>query len=81
MLIKEMTLGLTAAIIAFCAGVPTQSQCPKVVVNNHTKKWTRNDQKVLDKANLRCKEIYPDAPCLKRFDKLDENRYTAVCGN
>jgi len=71
---------LTVGFIVQCVGTPTQNHCPKTRITNRTKRWTENDQKVLEKAKIRCKEIYNDAPCLKRFEKLEELRYTARCG-
>lgn len=79
MLIKVTTLGLISVIIAACAAQPIH--CPVPKINNHTKAWHLNDEQVLQKAQKRCKEIWADAPCLKRFDKLDELRYTAACGS
>ncbi|NDG26888.1 MAG: hypothetical protein EB120_06915 [Proteobacteria bacterium] len=81
MLIKAMIFVLTGVTIVAYAETPIQSQCPETVVVNRTKTWTKNDQRAINRAKWRCKEIYPDAPCLKRFDKIEEMRYNALCGN
>lgn len=80
MLTKVMTLGLISVIIAACAGPLTKNKCQTTVVVNRTSRWGTDDERVLQRAQRRCKEIWSDAPCLKTFDKLDENRYTAKCG-
>ena len=56
------------------------SSCPVTIVENRTSVWNEYDQETLDRATLRCKEIYPDAPCLKKFTKKDELAYAAICG-
>lgn len=81
MLIKVMTFALIGVSTVLFAEVQIQNRCPLVKIVNHTKKWTHDDQRVLSKARKRCSEIYLDAPCLKRFDKLADLRYTALCGN
>jgi hypothetical protein len=50
------------------------------MIQNQTPRWDPSDEKALIRANVRCGEIYPEAPCLKKFYKLDENRYSALCG-
>lgn len=54
--------------------------CVLTTIVNKTSTWTENDKKALKKAKVRCGQLYPDAPCLKRFVKLGENRYNALCG-
>jgi hypothetical protein len=41
---------------------------------------TSDDRTSLKSATGRCKEIYPDAPCLKVFEKRSERAYRAICG-
>lgn len=53
--------------------------CITVIINN-TKIWSKHDKGVLTKAKFRCSQIYPDNPCLKKFIKVEEHRYKAVCG-
>jgi hypothetical protein len=79
MLIRVMIFVLISVTTVQCAGRPTQ--CPAVEIKNRTTRWGSDDEKVLKRAQTRCKEIWSDSPCLKTFDKLDENRYTASCGS
>ncbi|NBO99773.1 MAG: hypothetical protein EBU90_06555 [Proteobacteria bacterium] len=55
--------------------------CQAVIVINSTTTWNANDQKALERASKRCEQVYKDAPCLKKFYKIEENRYSALCGN
>lgn len=81
MWIKAAIFVLISGTIALIAALPIQSQCPPVKVINHTNEWTLGDKRALNRAKKRCPQIYADAPCLKRFDKLANLRYTALCGN
>lgn len=54
--------------------------CEKTIIDNQTKEWNNQDQVILERALKRCKELFPDAPCLKRFIKRDSTTYRAVCG-
>lgn len=81
MLTKALIFALTGAITVAYAELPTRKACRQVIVYNHTDQWTNGDQRALNRARNRCVIIYPDAPCLKRFDKLEPLRYTALCGN
>jgi len=48
---------------------------------NKTKTWTEADQMVYDIAKQKCSEIYKnDAPCLKKFVKVETNIYQVTCG-
>lgn len=80
MLIKVMTFVLTGVITVAYAELPIKNRCPMTVVINHTDRWTNGDQRALNRAKNRCVIVYQDAPCLKRFDKLADLRYTALCG-
>lgn len=80
MLTKEAISALIGVFTVCCAGAPIQNHCPVTTIINHTKSWTKDDQRVLNRAKDRCGVVYPGSPCLKRFDKLAENRYTALCG-
>lgn len=40
----------------------------------------REDALALQRALVGCAQHFPDSPCLKKFIKLDERRYQAVCG-
>ena len=81
MLIKVLIFALTGVTIVAHAEPPIRKACRQVIVFNHTDQWTNNDQRALNRARNRCFMIYPDAPCLKRFYKLESLRYTAICGN
>lgn len=80
MLIKAMMFVLIGVSTAAYATITARSRCPVTLVTNHTGKWTNGDHRALNRARNRCVMVYPDAPCLKRFDKLDVMRYTALCG-
>jgi hypothetical protein len=54
--------------------------CPEVKVVNDTKEWTSKDARSMLQAEVRCPEIYPDAPCLKFFKKKEDGVYQALCG-
>lgn len=53
---------------------------PSGAIENHTKTWTKQDQASFERATVRCKELYPDYPCLKKFIKVEEHRYKVKCG-
>jgi len=78
MLTKVMIFVLISVTTVRCAG--RQIQCLPVMIQNQTPRWDPSDEKALTRASVRCGEIYPEAPCLKKFYKLDENRYSALCG-
>lgn len=55
--------------------------CPKTHMQNITKQpWTKYDYSMLDRATLRCGELYPDAPCVKLFRKFNFQSYSVICG-
>lgn len=54
--------------------------CPAPVIDNRSASWNKQDQQTYEKAQKRCGEIYPEAPCLKMFRKKDDSTYNAVCG-
>jgi len=54
--------------------------CPTPNIENHTTEWTAVDKATLEKAIKRCGEIFPDAPCVKRFIKKEDQIYNVVCG-
>lgn len=55
--------------------------CAQTQLINQTKEsWNDFDQAVLRKADIRCGELYPDAPCVRRFYKRPEQSYWVVCG-
>ena len=54
--------------------------CAATIVINLTLTWTATDQATLNRAKIRCSEIYYDAPCLKKLVKKEELVYNAICG-
>jgi hypothetical protein len=55
--------------------------CPKTIMVNHTSHpWNDHDRSVLETAKKRCGQIYPDAPCVKEFYKIDKQDYHVTCG-
>ena len=53
--------------------------CPALRTVNHTEIWNVDDKAALARAQIRCKEIYKDAPCLRVFIKKEVNTYWAIC--
>ena len=58
----------------------TKAICLATVIINHTPNWTAFDQKTLERAQQRCAQIYPDAPCLTTLIKMEELVHRAICG-
>lgn len=54
--------------------------CPLVKIVNKTDTWTDRDQKTLEKAFIRCGELYKKSRCLKVFTKYPNNHYSVICG-
>lgn len=54
--------------------------CAATLIVNQTDTWTAVDRKAVEVAAKRCVQLYPDAPCLVKFVKLEEQRYNAYCG-
>lgn len=54
--------------------------CPETIIDNRTNEWTPYDMQTLAHAKVRCGEIYPDSPCVKKFIKKDESTYNVICG-
>jgi hypothetical protein len=55
--------------------------CPAPTIENKTWKWVPRDEEMVRVATRRCKEEYPNSPCLVRFVKIAEGRWSAVCGS
>jgi len=54
--------------------------CPAIIiVNLTTESWKSIDQKNLDVAKYRCSQIFPDAPCVKKFIKKEPLVYNVIC--
>jgi hypothetical protein len=41
---------------------------------------TERDEGAIKQAKKRCAEIYPDAPCLKKLQRMEDGVYRAICG-
>lgn len=55
--------------------------CPTTkIVNTSHLQWTAHDSKEVETAKRHCNKYYPEAPCLKVFEKYDYNSYRATCG-
>lgn len=54
--------------------------CPKTELVGFEDGMTQDDQDAFTSAKKRCAEIYPEAPCLKKFVKRGELNYWAICG-
>lgn len=67
-------------LLALLALPACLSSCPFPEIVNNGADWTQKDLDTLQTARRRCGEIWPDAPCLKRFEKTKEGQYRAVCG-
>jgi hypothetical protein len=50
------------------------------LINQTKDPWNDFDMQILHKAEKRCPELYPDAPCVKKFYKRPEQSYWVVCG-
>lgn len=56
--------------------------CPTVKIINTTKyPINERDRQIVKQCQRRCSQIYPDSPCLKRFEKYGEHDYNCICGN
>jgi hypothetical protein len=51
-----------------------------ILVNLSTDPWNKDDDKNKDVASKRCAVKYEDAPCLKKFVKVEPLMYRAICG-
>ena len=54
--------------------------CPYPKLENRTPTWNSTDVISYETAVMNCPQQYPNSPCLKRFIKVDTNRYFAICG-
>jgi hypothetical protein len=54
--------------------------CGLTSIINQTKEWNSYDQKALKRAKIGCHKYYKDNPCLKKFYKIENFRYAALCG-
>lgn len=55
--------------------------CPKPeIINSSGYQWNSFDQKTLNRAKVRCGQLYPNSPCVKKFMKTDKMTYQVICG-
>lgn len=54
--------------------------CAATTIINQTPEWIQQDAAALNRAQLRCQDIYPESPCLRVFKKLEPSVYSAICG-
>jgi len=54
--------------------------CPETLLIGFNSPLTIQETESLQQAKARCGEIFPDAPCLKSFEKREENIFWAICG-
>lgn len=54
-------------------------QIPKIVIYPGLT-WNRFDTQTLEKAKVRCGELYKQSPCVKVFYKKAERTHSVVCG-
>jgi hypothetical protein len=54
--------------------------CPEVREIGFDSPLTKDEQQSLAHAKVRCGELYPEAPCLKSFEKREEGVFWAICG-
>lgn len=50
------------------------------IINTSNHKWNDFDQQTLERAKIRCRQLYPKSPCVKTFLKWDIRDYKVICG-
>jgi hypothetical protein len=50
-----------------------------IAINLSLVHWDKEDEKNLERAQARCSQLYPEAPCLKKFVKSYALTYRATC--
>lgn len=60
-------------MLSICLGHPE-------LLNISKEPWIPRDYIEMDVARARCSSLYNDAPCLKKFIKVRELTYRAICG-
>ena len=83
-ILLSLVLGWIAALVLGCATTPAPVQhdyCPETQFVVHTPEdWSELDQANLELARRGCARRYPNSPCLKKFIRWEQLRYSAVCG-
>lgn len=77
---QTVSLGLFLLLVLFACESSRSETCPETKVVNRTNEWNETDQRSLGFAHERCEAHFPDSPCLKTFEKREENVYRATCG-
>lgn len=54
--------------------------CPQTKLIGFDKPITAQENESLQYASKRCRVIYSDSPCLKSFEKREEQVFWAICG-
>ncbi len=68
-------------LVAVSAAPIQVLNCPRTEIVIHTtESWSVADQAALDAAMRRCKQIYQLSPCVKKFIRSEQLRYSVVCG-
>jgi len=59
--------------------VAVKANCTTTYINFH-KPLTDRDKGAIIQAKKRCAELYPEAPCLKNLQRMEDGVYRAICG-
>lgn len=51
-----------------------------LIINLSKEPINSDDNRNKEVATKRCSQLYKDAPCLKKFIKVEANVYRAICG-
>lgn len=55
--------------------------CPDTEIETHTPEaWSKADQAAYLTASDRCAQLYQYSPCLKKFIRVAQYQYWAICG-
>lgn len=84
---------ILAAIVIALSGCHTPSNkndmgtrlvaraCPETEIITHTfEDWSKADQAAYQTAADRCAQLYQYSPCLKKFIRVAQYQYWAICG-
>jgi hypothetical protein len=67
-------------IAATVLSLVLSASCPATKLIGFDAPLTQDEMTSLVHAQKRCGEIYPDSPCLKSFEKREEQVFWAICG-
>lgn len=86
--------GLNVMLVACILGLSVFAQCsspakadipklecekPRIILVS-AGPWSQQDQDALVTATRTCQRRYAHSPCIKRFYRVEQGRYWAVCG-